>query len=236
MSAEQYFMDCIYNVWGEIMGKMVLKTVLEAFFAGIFIGIAGTVYLCSANAVTGAFLFGFGLLTIVCFQLKLYTGAIGYLVVQGRNFYRYLWELLLIWLGNFAGCFTVGFAVRHSRTFGNISSRVDAVVQGKMADSPLSLFILSIFCGILMFTAVDAFRNEKLPPVCRPVMVFLCVMVFILSGFEHCIANMYYFSAADRWSINTLVLTLLMTLGNSVGGNLFSAMVKLSPRLAAKVD
>ena len=157
-------------------------------------------------------------------------------MVQGRNFYRYLWELLLIWLGNFAGCFTVGFAVRHSRTFGNISSRVDAVVQGKMADSPLSLFILSIFCGILMFTAVDAFRNEKLPPVCRPVMVFLCVMVFILSGFEHCIANMYYFSAADRWSINTLVLTLLMTLGNSVGGNLFSAMVKLSPRLAAKVD
>ena len=86
-----------------------------------------------------------------------------------------------------------------------------------------------------MFTAVDAFKNEKLPGVCRPVMVFLCVMVFILSGFEHCIANMYYFSAADAWNINTLILTLLMTLGNSVGGNLFAALVKHSPKFVQQV-
>ena len=86
-----------------------------------------------------------------------------------------------------------------------------------------------------MFTAVDAFKNEKLPAVCRPVMVFLCVMVFILSGFEHCIANMYYFSAADMWNGQTLLLILLMTLGNSIGGNLFAALVKLSPRLTEQV-
>ena len=82
-----------------------------------------------------------------------------------------------------------------------------------------------------MFTAVDAFRNDKLPSVCRPVMVFLCVMVFILSGFEHCIANMYYFSAADVWSGKTLMLILLMTLGNSIGGNFFAALVKHSSKL-----
>ncbi|MBO5667670.1 MAG: formate/nitrite transporter family protein [Lentisphaeria bacterium] len=218
------------------MFRKTIKTLLDAFFAGVFIGIAGTVYLCSANAVTGAFLFGFGLLTIVCFQLKLYTGAIGYLVAQGSNFFRYLWELLLIWIGNFAGCFAVGFAVRHTRTLGVIGEKVEAIVRTKIADQPTSLLILSIFCGMLMFTAVDAFKNDKLPAVCRPVMVFLCVMVFILSGFEHCIANMYYFSAADMWSWQTLDLTLLMTLGNSIGGNLFAALVKLSPRLAAKVD
>lgn len=215
--------------------RRTVKFLLDAFFAGVFIGIAGTVYLCSANPVTGAFLFGFGLLTIVCFALKLYTGAIGYLVEQGKNFYRYLWDLLLIWLGNFAGCFAVGFAIRHTRMLESVAEKVEKIVEVKTLDAPLSLLILSIFCGMLMFTAVDAFRNEKLPAVCRPVMVFLCVMVFILSGFEHCIANMYYFSAADAWSSHTFMLILLMTLGNSIGGNLFAALVKLSPRLIQQV-
>ena len=61
-------------------------------------------------------------------------------------------------------------------------------------------------------------------------MVFLCVMVFILSGFEHCIANMYYFSVAGVWSKDTFLLILLMTLGNSIGGNFFAALVKLFPK------
>ena len=212
-----------------------IKILLDALFAGIFIGIAGTVYLCSSNAVIGAFLFGFGLLTIVCFSLKLYTGAIGYLVAQGNNFFRYLYDLLLIWLGNLAGCALVGYSVRATRVFAGIEEKVGNIVQTKMGDSPASLLILSIFCGMLMFTAVDAFRNEKLPAACRPIMVFLCVMVFILSGFEHCIANMYYFSAAKVWSTRTLLLILLMTLGNSIGGNLFAALVKLSPKITEQV-
>ncbi len=212
-----------------------IKILLEALFAGIFIGIAGTVYLCTANPVTGSFLFGFGLLTIVCFQLKLFTGAIGYLVEQGKNFYNYLFDLLLIWLGNLAGCAAVGYAIRETRTLSMIESKVEKIVAVKTADDPVSLFILAIFCGMLMFTAVDAFKNEKLPAVCRPVMVFLCVMVFILSGFEHCIANMYYFSAANAWNTNTLLLTLLMTLGNSIGGNFFAALVKHSPKLVQQV-
>lgn len=68
-----------------------------------------------------------------------------------------------------------------------------------------------------MYLAVDTFRRE-LPPVIRLINVFLCVMVFILSGFEHCIANMYYFSVAGIWSWSNLGLILLMTLGNALGG------------------
>ena len=213
------------------MLKKSIKTLLDAFYAGVFIGIAGTVYLSCANSVTGAFLFGFGLLTIVCFSLKLFTGAIGYLAEQGKNSLRYCYDLLLIWSGNLAGCAAVGYAIRATRVFSGIENKVQNIVNIKMADSPSSLLILSIFCGILMFTAVDAFRNDKLPSVCRPAMVILCVMVFILSGFEHCIANMYYFSVADVWSGKTFLLILLMTLGNSIGGNFFAAMVKHSSKL-----
>ena len=195
------------------------KTFLNAVLAGIFIGIAGTVYLAVPNSIVGAFLFGFGLLTILCNNFKLFTGAVGYLASQGKDTVSYLATLFFIWLGNFAGCFAVGSAVRCTRVaeLSGIVAKAEKICLVKMGDSIPSLLILAFFCGILMYLAVDTFRRE-LPPVIRMVNVFLCVMVFILSGFEHCIANMYYFSAAALWSWDTLLLIAVMTLGNSLGG------------------
>ena len=194
---------------------------LNAILAGLFIGIAGTVCMAVPNGVIGAFLFGFGLLTIVSYGFKLYTGAIGYLAIQGKNTPRYLVELLLIWVGNLIGCFTVGQLVRMTRSFPNFAERVSSVCAAKTGDSFTSWLILSFFCGILMYVAVETFkRKDELDAVVRVPVLFLCVAIFILSGFEHCIANMYYFSAADAWSWKALGAIGVMTLGNSLGGML----------------
>jgi formate/nitrite transporter FocA (FNT family) len=179
----------------------------------------------------GAFLFGFGLLTIVSYGFKLYTGAVGYLAIQGKNAPRYLLELLLIWLGNLAGCFSVGFLVRQTRSFPGFAERVANVCAAKAGDSFVSWLILSFFCGILMYVAVETFkRKEELSATVRVPVLFLCVAIFILSGYEHCIANMYYFSAADMWSWKALGAIGVMTLGNSLGGMLlpFAGHVKRS--------
>ncbi len=194
------------------------KTFINAILAGIFIGIAGTVYLSVPNSIVGSVLFGFGLMSIVCYGFKLFTGAIGYLVNQGKETFNYLWILLLIWLGNFAGTFAVGTLVRQSRSFAAIDDRVDSICAAKLNDSWISLLVLSFFCGILMYTAVETYRRKELDPIFRFFAVFLCVSIFILCGFEHCIADMYYFSAAGVWSVKTLLVTLLLTLGNALGG------------------
>ena len=212
-----YFPQNIHG--GQIMKKEILKLAVNSLLAGIFIGMAGTVYLSSSNPVTGAFLFGFGLLTIVCYGFKLYTGAIGYLMVQGKDFFKYLFDLLIIWLGNLAGCFLVGKAISLSRVSDKVVPKAARLCDIKMADSPASLFILAVFCGILMFLAVESFRRkEQLHAIVRTVLLFLCVAIFILSGFEHCIANMYYFSVAGKWSTAAMLNILLMTAGNSAGG------------------
>ena len=205
------------DIKAKIIGDW--KIFVNGIMAGVFIGIAGTVYLSVPIPVVGAFLFGFGLLTILCNNFKLFTGAVGYLAAQGRKAPAYLWTLLLIWGGNLLGCFAVGTAVRCTRVaeLSGIVAKAQTICAAKTADSAASLLILAFFCGILMYLAVDTFRRE-LPPVIRTVNVFLCVMVFILSGFEHCIANMYYFSAAGIWSWSNLGLILIMTLGNSLGG------------------
>ena len=210
------------------MKKDFLKLALNSLLAGIFIGMAGTVYLSSSNPVTGAFLFGFGLLTIVCYGFKLYTGAVGYLIVQGRDFFKYLLNLVIIWLGNLAGCFLVGKAVSLSRVSGKVAPKAAGLCDIKMADSPVSIFILAVFCGILMFLAVESFRRkEQLHAIVRTVLLFLCVAIFILSGFEHCIANMYYFSVAGKWSAAAMMNILLMTAGNSVGGFLLPLLADI---------
>ena len=201
---------------------------VNAVLAGIFIGMAGNVFLSVENRVVGAFLFGFGLLTIVCCGFKLYTGAIGYLVNQKGNAPRYVLDLCFIWAGNFIGTNLVGLAVRHARIGSAVAARAEALCRIKLADTLPSWLILSFFCGILMYLAVETFRRkDDYAPVLRIVVLFLCVAIFILSGFEHCVANMFYFAAAGLWNADSLVAILVMTLGNSLGGMLLPAADRL---------
>ncbi len=197
----------------------IRKNLSGGIMAGICIGIAGTVYLSVANPVAGAVFFAFGLLTILCFGFRLYTGAVGYFVASTDKPVCLL-RLLFIWLGNFAGTWITGTLLKFTRAGVSIASRAEAAAAARSGDSAVSLLILSFFCGILMYAAVESFHREKLAPVFRFFMVLFGVAVFILCGFEHCIADMYYFSAAGAWSVRNLALILLMTLGNSLGGML----------------
>ena len=198
--------------------KKYFKTLLNAILSGIFIGIGGTIYLACANKIVGAFLFTIGLMMIVCYGFSLYTGAIGYLVDHKKDFFQYLLNLVFILVGNFIGCYAVGSAISGTRTFYKIDQTVLKICSEKLNDAPVSLLILSVFCGLLMYMAVQTYRREELPPVFRFGGLFLCISVFIMSGFEHCIANMYYFTVAGVWSAKSFGLILLMTLGNSLGG------------------
>ena len=197
------------------------KTFLNALYSGLFIGIAGTVFLATPNKTAGAIFFAFALLSIICYGFKLFTGAVGYLAVQEKKeFFPYLLSLVVIWLGNLGGCFFVGCMIRASRVFPLFEKRVISLCADKMADSFTSLLILAFFCGILMYVGVETFRKEKLPGFVRGIMVFLCVIVFILSGFEHSIAGMYYFAVAGEWNLAALKAVGIMTLGNALGGML----------------
>ena len=75
-----------------------------------------------------------------------------------------------------------------------------------------------------MFTAVEGRRTID-NNFAQILIIFLCVMVFILCGFEHCIANMVYITIAGMWSWEALGAIGIMTLGNSLGG-LFIPIVK----------
>lgn len=198
------------------------KTFILAFLAGIFISIGGCVNLLTPGRIMGAIMFSVGLYSIVCFSLNLFTGKVGYWIDKGWLFIK---DLLIILLGNFAGTFIPGFLLSFTRQTA-ISQGATAFAVVKLLDTPQSIFILSVFCGILMFTAVELYKRTK-----NPLGIFVCVPVFILSGFEHSIANMFYISAASMWSIKAVIYMIIMILGNTAGGLLVPALLKIKDKI-----
>lgn len=197
------------------MGNIFCKAVL----AGIAIAIGGIIYLSVENKIIGALLFTVGLYAIVLNGLFLYTGKVGYLVVE-KDKKEYLLILLTTWLGNLVGTAIGAFAFLNTRNV-LVAQNVDIICEAKLDDTPLSIFILAVFCGFLMYIAVDGFKEKG-----NPIILFMGVSVFILCGFEHCIANMFYFSLAGAWSGKAFLYLLIMTIGNSVGGILIPFVKK----------
>ena len=177
------------------------------------IAIGGTVFLSIENKVIGASLFSIGLFGVLIYNLNLYTGKIGYLITNFNL--KYIKELIITLIGNFIGACSVGFILRYTRIYDKIYEKALNLANIKLNDNILSIFILSIFCGLLMYYAVNGFKKQT--DFGKYLVVYLGVAVFILCGFEHCIANMYYFSVADIWSLKTLGYTGIMVLGNSIG-------------------
>lgn len=186
-----------------------LLALKKSFIAGLLIGIGCTVYLNMENKIVASFLFGLGLFTIINFKLNLFTGKIGYLSKENYK------EILITLVGNCIGINTAALLIKQTRIGDKLIEVATPIVDTKLTDSYTSLFILAIFCGMLMFIAVATFKLQ--PNILGTIAVFLCVSVFIMAGFEHCIANMFYFGLVctpDQYIIPLIV----MILGNSTGG------------------
>ena len=192
--------------------KKYIDFLIKGIYAGIMIAIGGIAFLAVSNKIVGSFLFSIGLFTVCTYGLNLYTGKIGYILINKVN---YIWELLLALLGNFIGTFIVGNLIRYTR-FKNYVEVASNLSNIKLNDNLISIFILSIFCGIMMYLAVNNFNNAK-DIVAKYTGIFMCVMTFILCGFEHCVANMFYFAVSNIWNIDVLKYLMVMVLGNSVG-------------------
>ena len=190
------------------------KTLVGGVLAGLCIGIGGAVFLALDSKIAGALFFTLGLFTICTRGLLLFTGKVGYALDNPPS---YLVDLAVIWAGNLIGTNLVAYALRATRVCAPYAEKAASMCAAKAGDSLLSLFVLGIFCNILMFIAVDGFRTNA-HETGKYVGLFLGVAVFILAGFEHCVADMFYFGMANVWSADIFARLLVITAGNAAGG------------------
>lgn len=192
-----------------------LKTLISAIGAGMLIALGGLVFIAffEINKFIGALLFSLGLFTIIISKMHLYTGKIGFLFDNKPN---YLIELLLTWIGNFIGAGIIAIGYRLTRNSIIYNDILDNIVNTKINDNWYSILILSIFCGMMIFIAVNA-QKKDIHPVFKLFAIVMPVIVFIIAGFEHVVANMFYFLTANEISGKMVLYLLIMTLGNSIG-------------------
>ncbi len=192
---------------------------IKAILAGICIGIGGFLFIKAKETtsliIVPAFLFTIGLILICNFGFFLYTGKICYLAdkIGQKEGITYSIQLLLGLIGNYVGAVLVGFLM--NKTLG--SKIIENIVLTKLDYSWWELLILGFFCGMLIYFAVEGFAklNNNFG---KYVVLMLCVAGFIICGFEHCVADMFYFSLAGVYSGESFLALLFIILGNSFGG------------------
>ena len=187
----------------------MLKKVLSGVSAGILISIGGSIYLSCENKVVGAVLFSVALLCICYKGYSLFTGKIGF--IPEKHDKEAVSVLLLGLLGNTIGTIAFGYLLRFA--IPAIGSAAETLCQGKLDNQALwQTLVRGVMCGVLMYLAVSIFRDNK-----TPLGILFCIPVFILSGFEHSIADIYYFAASGIVSLKAFAFLWTVIAGNAVG-------------------
>ncbi|MCF0228367.1 MAG: formate/nitrite transporter family protein [Parasporobacterium sp.] len=192
-----------------------MKKTISGILAGILISIGGTVFLSVEPKYVGAILFSVALLCI-CFKgYSLFTGKIGFIPEKhGKE----EWSVLLLGLlGNAIATIVCGIGIRY--ILPAVGDTAETICLAKLEQTFPAALIRGIFCGILMYLAVSIFREHK-----TIAGIVFCIPVFILCGFEHSIADMFYFAASGIVSVKAFVFILIIIVGNAIGGMLFPVL------------
>ncbi|MCR5331986.1 MAG: formate/nitrite transporter family protein [Lachnospiraceae bacterium] len=186
-----------------------MKSFIRSVCAGAAIALGGTVFLACSNKIVGSFLFSVGLLTVLVFGFDLFTGK-----ACNEAFIKSPGKLCLIWLGNFVGAVLFGLMVSTHTT---LFETAQTVAAAKL-DKPFYVIIIDgIICEFCIAIAVRGYAKAE--GTGKYLAVILGVMVFILAGAEHCVADMFYLAAARTGTILQAAIFLVWaTVGNVIGG------------------
>lgn len=210
-------------------GQFILNYLLKGILAGVAISLGGWLYIKTREAtdslILPAFLFPIGLILICNFNFFLYTGKICYLADQcflkkGPN---YMLQLILGLVGNYIGALIMGLILG---SIFNVPAFVSKMVDTKLSYEWYKLLILAIFCGMLIYFAVEAFQKLD-NALGKYLVLILCIAGFIICGFEHCIADMFYFTIARRFEAFVFGDILIIIVGNSIGGLIIPLLKRL---------
>lgn len=253
---QNYIEGChakIHTSFKTLMGKAILAGAMIAFGAAISSVASHTVSDVGLARLTAAVVFPVGLMMVILLGAELFTGdcMVAMSVFDGKQKMKGFGKLLLcVYIGNFIGAAMVALLTMWSGQWNYSSGMLGAytikIALGKVNLSFGQGMVSGILCNILVCAAVLMAMCAK-DITGKLLVCFFVIMLFVTSGFEHCVANMYYITAGLLASCNPeyveqavqtygysmeyletlnvynfIVKNLLpVTLGNILGGALF---------------
>lgn len=204
--------------------KKTFEILIKSFLAGLSISLGGWLSLrttvLTGNSVLSAFIFSIGLILICNFGFYLYTGKICYVFEKSEEkISQKISRMSLILLGNFIGCLFMGLSIRFLLLNNNkeLFDSLKLIVENKLNYEWWQVIGLGFFCGMLVYIAVEGFQKIQ-NNFGKYVVLMMAISGFIIAGFEHSIADMFYFILNLSFSIDSLIFILLCVIGNSLGG------------------
>lgn len=191
--------------------KEFYKIFSSAILSGIAISISCISYL-KLGGIAGAVFFSFGLITVLHYGWKLYTGVSGF--IQNR---KDVSNLGIILIGNIIGCIITALIMRFSQP--GLTLTALEVVNIRLGLGAFQCLLMGIGCGFIMTTVVKFGREYKYLPL------LFGVPIFIICGFLHSIADAFYISMlpldilCDQFKDISFVY-IMVIIGNFIGCNL----------------
>ena len=179
--------------------KIKFKIMTKSLMAGVLIALGGLGLL-----LQNPLYFGFALLTICLGNLYLYTGKIGF--VDKKNWI----DLPIILACNILGVTIAVLLFQFLPNYETALVKAQEIAQLKLSAGLWNTFIASIFCGIILYYACAIYKTVRGVEW----FIWFAVALFVACGFNHVIADLFYFLMAAVLPLPHLGVILL---GNSIG-------------------
>lgn len=237
----------LYSAAGEAKTKLPIgKMFVLSIFAGAFIALGALGSSIASCGVTpaalsrmmSALIFPIGLVMVVTAGSELFTGNCLILVSvldKRATVMGMVKNLVVVYLGNFVGSMLIALLA----VYGHVMDLYDGALAAnavKVAVAKTNLgfwdaFFKGILCNVMVCIAVwMTFAPKQISG--KILAAYLPIVIFILGGFEHCVANFYFIPmgmlCAKEYGIAAEGLNLFgflvkneipVTLGNIVGGS-----------------
>ena len=156
---------------------------ISSIMAGIYIAMGAMVYLSISDKLAASLFFATGILLVLNLHNRLFTRVCPLFAYNGS--YR-PGDLFIAWIGNGIGTALVAILIHFTRFEAGILGRIEEIVIPKLADSPVSLTILGLFCALFVAFAVFVGGiRQKQGTFAQIFYVWLFITAFVFCGF-HC--------------------------------------------------
>ena len=228
--------DYIIKVGIDKATKPLFKLMLLGIFGGAFIALGGAGNIISSSTLVktdsgfakflGAAVFPVGLILVVTLGAELFTSncllSVAF-VNKKISFAQMIRNLVTVYLFNYVGSFIVAYITVKGGSFNADSlAYLQNIATHKVDASAYALFIKGILCNVLVCGAVIQSYTSR-DTIGKLVGAWLPIMLFVLIGYDHSIANMFYLTAAkladtSLFGVSGILYNLFyVTLGNILG-------------------
>ena len=219
-AVEKYIDGCKAKAemsFGRLIGKAIMAGAMIGMGAGISSVAAHTVADVGLARLLAGVVFPVGLMMVILMGAELFTGDCLFsmsVLDRKQRIWSFVKLLIFVYIGNFLGASLIALLFSASGQWDYSSGMLGAytikVALGKVNISFLEGIISGILCNILVCAAVIMAGCAK-DVTGKLLCSFFVIMMFVVGGFEHCVANMYYITAGLLAKLNPEYVSLAMS-------------------------